>query len=295
LVVFILANIYVHGHQLLQLTVGNRRTPGGFGESLRRFREVETVHDVDILFQGSSHAYRGFDTRIFTRYGLKTFNLGSTSQTPLNSYYLLEKYLKQIHPKLIVFEVYPVLLGVDGIESFFDLAINLPLSKELAEMAIALKNPQAVNSLLGVALGRIRKPLTKFAQQDMENELYIPGGYCQSFAKGTIVKSPIPKKIEINESQLHYVDKVIRLAKRNDIPIVLITQPIQEEYRKSIINYDALSKAISLIADANNVNYIDYNYKMYLDSDKYFLDKDHLSQSGVEQFNARLLKDLLHI
>lgn len=295
LVVLILSNIYINHRQLLQLAIGNRKVTGGSGESLRRFREAETVNDVDILFLGSSHAYRGFDTRIFSGQGLKTFNMGSTSQTPLNSYYLLEKYLDQMHPKLIVFEVYPVLLGEDGIESFFDLVINLPLSREMAEMAVAVKNPHAINSLLGVTLGRVRKPLAKYSQHDVKNEQYVSGGYCQSFASESTVKSIISKKIEVDKSQVHYLSEIIRLSKSKNIPIVLVTQPIQKEYLKSITNYDAVSKTVSSIAGAENVKYIDYNKVISLDSAKDFLDKDHLSQSGVEQFDAYLLKDLPHV
>ena len=82
--------------------------------SLVRFRELQTVSDVDIIFIGSSHCYRGFDPRIFERLGLKTFNMGSTSQTPLNSYYLIRDKLDQLKPKLVIIELYPVILAGDG-------------------------------------------------------------------------------------------------------------------------------------------------------------------------------------
>ena len=41
---------------------------GGYGHTHSRLAEVKTYKDVDILFLGSSHAYRGFDTRIFSKH-----------------------------------------------------------------------------------------------------------------------------------------------------------------------------------------------------------------------------------
>ncbi|MFN9798593.1 MAG: hypothetical protein ACK54P_01135, partial [Bacteroidota bacterium] len=41
----------------------------GHGHSFSRFREADTTKNVDLLFLGSSHAYRGFDTRIFDSAG----------------------------------------------------------------------------------------------------------------------------------------------------------------------------------------------------------------------------------
>ena len=63
-----------------------------------RFNEVRLYENLDILFIGSSHAYRTFDPRFFNSMGLRTFNLGSTAQTPLNTYYLLKIYAKSLNP-----------------------------------------------------------------------------------------------------------------------------------------------------------------------------------------------------
>src|SRR5438477_3987320 len=91
-VVFCLSIFYVGRSPLLQLVIGNDSAAGGIGHTLQRLREVESVGSVDILFIGSSHAYRGFDPRLFAETGLTSFNLGSKAQSPLNSYFLLKHY-----------------------------------------------------------------------------------------------------------------------------------------------------------------------------------------------------------
>src|SRR5690554_458534 len=63
------------------------------GHTETRLKEVKSFGDVDILFLGSSHAYRGFDTRIFKKAGFRSFNLGTSAQTPLQTQILLRRYL----------------------------------------------------------------------------------------------------------------------------------------------------------------------------------------------------------
>jgi hypothetical protein len=41
----------------------------------RASSEIDTIVNVDILFFGSSHAYRAFDPNVLKKYGLKSFVL----------------------------------------------------------------------------------------------------------------------------------------------------------------------------------------------------------------------------
>ena len=63
---------------------GNVKHPlGGGGHLHTRLAEVQDHAPVDILFLGSSLAYRGFDTRIWKERGYTAFNLGSSAQSPV--------------------------------------------------------------------------------------------------------------------------------------------------------------------------------------------------------------------
>ena len=59
-----------------------RSCVGCYGHLYSRVKDAEKIKNPDILFIGSSHSYRGFDTRVFQKHGIKAFNLGSSSQTP---------------------------------------------------------------------------------------------------------------------------------------------------------------------------------------------------------------------
>ena len=97
-VVFAFSSLYLGRFQLLQIVIGNDNAPGGIGFTLERIREAETAGPVDILFVGSSHAYRGFDPRIFAALGFTSFNLGTKAQSPLNTDFLLRRYWPRLQP-----------------------------------------------------------------------------------------------------------------------------------------------------------------------------------------------------
>jgi hypothetical protein len=80
---------------------------GSKGHMYSRIQELRETKNIDILFLGSSHSYRGFDTRIFSGNGYKSFNLGSSSQTHIQSNILLKRYIDQLIPKLVIYEVNP--------------------------------------------------------------------------------------------------------------------------------------------------------------------------------------------
>ena len=108
---------------------------GSYGHSFSRLKEVEQAKDVDIVFVGSSHAYRGFDPRIFKKEGFSCFNLGSGSQTPFQTKLLLDRYLDQLNPHVLVYEVYPATFTLDGVESAVDLLSNGKIDEYSIEMA----------------------------------------------------------------------------------------------------------------------------------------------------------------
>jgi len=118
------------------------------GYTYTRLQEAKNIKDVDILFLGPSHAYRSFDPRIFKNANLTSFNLGSTSQTPIQTEILVDRYLKQINPKMVIIEVYPDIFTSDGVESSVDLIGNSEIDGDILKMAIKINNVKTYNTLL---------------------------------------------------------------------------------------------------------------------------------------------------
>lgn len=264
--------------------------PGGWGQTLLRFRDIKKYSHADVIFAGSSHTYRGFDPRIFDNENLKSFNTGSTSQTPLNTYFILKKYLPLLSPKIIILELYPNGLTVDGYESFTDLATNLEFSPEIIEMALSLKSLNAIKSLFEIYIKRIKKPLNKINQKIIENETYISGGYCESLScRKNDDPSPEPKEFILLDSQLNHLVKIIELSKKYNSELLVVIHPLPRDHFLSIKNYNQVSTRLKDMIEKNDSEYIDFNYILPLDSHDHFKDDDHLNSAGVKLFNAALI------
>lgn len=294
---YCLSSIYIGEASLLDRLSLNYKTNerGGWGQTLRRFSEIEEYENIDILFAGSSHAYRGFDPRLFAAKGLTSFNMGTSAQTPLNTYFLLKRYLPTLKPKLIVLELYPEMLAVDGFESFKDLSVNLTISKELFEMAFELKSLQSFKILFSDYLKYTYGSNKYINQRPIEDENYIQGGYCETF----IVRS----KNELNNSvkciypidlQIKYLKKIFEYSKKKNIDMLIVVQPIPDDVRSKIENYKKLSSEISDLSKNYGVDFIDFNHLLKLDSIKDFKDDDHVNANGVRKFNLSLIKFFLN-
>jgi len=294
---FVFPQIKVGNTSLMKIATRNPVSPGGFGYALERFRDVESYKDVDIMFLGSSHAYRTYDVRVYEEKGYTAFNLGSTGQTPLNSYYLMRRYWKRLQPKVVVLDLVYRVIDRDGLECFYDLSSNMSYSKEFVQMAADIGSPYAVNSSLGMWASSLLgndEPLGEQEKQD--NERYIPGGYVEfevwdndSSGTGKIT----PFTVQPIEKQFEYIRRIIDFASENGAKVVLVTKPEPRENLIVCANYDEISDLFNAVAEKAGEQFWDFNKIMEpLDWHDHFHDREYLSKPGVEIFNRLLLEKL---
>ena len=289
LLLFVLGAVHVNNKSLLSAVTDFTGEPGGEGHTLQRFREIEKTGNVDIVFLGFSHVYRGFDPRIFLKHGLTSFNMGSSSQTPLNSYFLLKRYLDRLKPKLVVFEVSPVILSLDGMESFYDLLRNVTYSPEMLEMALALKN---INALHAVIYSKIftNGTLDTAVQKEGTFYDYVPGGYCESrLTNNTHTFKKEKLSYPIVDNQASYVKKILKYAHSNNIKVLLISQPLPPEYASNITNIVEIESLLNKTATDEGAVYIDYTHSADFDTNIDFYDYTHMTHRGVIKYNNMLL------
>ncbi len=285
-------HIRVGDQSVLDLATRNPVDTGGFGFTLPRLREAETWGAVDILFLGSSHTYRSFDPRIFAEYGYRSFNLGTTGQTPINSYYILKKYFPKLQPRLIVMDIYRELYDRDGLESFYDLSKNAPFSWEMATMALALRTPHALNAALDNFFLTRTGFLDRAQQQPFEHEVYIPGGYVETHKVYTKTPNPKPQRVELQEFQLDYLRRIIDYVHERGSRIVLVSQPEPLEILRAVVNYDEIVATFAALAGEKGVRYFDFNFKLPVQTNVHFSDADHLNPAGVRLYNTALIDTL---
>ncbi|MEM1002106.1 MAG: hypothetical protein AAGH46_05615, partial [Bacteroidota bacterium] len=265
-----------------------RYLQGSYGHMSSRLSEVKNYNNIDILFVGSSHAYRGFDTRIFAKNGFRTFNLGSSSQTPIQTIVLLERYLKSLNPKTIVFEVYPELFMIDGVESSLDIIANDKNDFSSLKMAINLNNIKTYNTLIY----GIFQDLLNSNQQFLENNIkgedkYISGGFVEKEISYYSPTTYGQKDIILNKNQVDTFSKIISQIKSENIDLILVFAPVPRTNFKRFTNPSYFDGLMTTYSD-----YYNFNNFMTLNDSIHFYDSDHLNQIGVELFNNELIKIL---
>ncbi|MDR3339177.1 MAG: hypothetical protein LBT25_03610 [Candidatus Symbiothrix sp.] len=262
---------------------------GSGGYLYARLQEVKNFKDVDILFLGSSRSYRGFDTRIFNQYGFYSFNLGSSSQTPLQTKVLLNRYLNELNPKLIIYEVSPEIFHVDGVESALDIISNDKNDRETIDMALAINHIKVYNTLC-YAFERDLLHLNVNFHQPLrdENDAYISGGYVErrpvDFSND---KEMEDLEFVFNEKQSDSFREIIRLFKKQGIDYILVYTPVTHDSYESYPDNEHFDDKMQTFG-----TYYNFNKMLNLNDSLHFYDFDHLNQAGVEVFNRNLIEKI---
>ncbi|MBX3254707.1 MAG: hypothetical protein KF862_11250 [Chitinophagaceae bacterium] len=261
---------------------------GSTGYTFTRLQEVKTTQNVDVLFLGSSHTYRGFDPRIFAKHGMKSFNLGSSFQCPTQTEILLKRYLHTLNPKTIVYEVYYPTLASDGIESSVDIISNDKNDMESLKMAWKLKHIGTANTLLYAYCNELIGATDGFKEKLVkESDAYIPGGYVEKKAeapKSAVLKQS-PWRYDLNPLQVQAFENIIASIKKNNIRLILLQAPITKKLYQSFNKKEEFDKKMRGYGE-----YYNFNEILNLDDSLHFYDSDHLSQAGVEVFNKKLIE-----
>jgi hypothetical protein len=293
---FVAANRIPFGKRSLYDATSLDQWRPGKDASLLRFREVEEYGDVDVLLVGSSHAYRGFDTRIFARHGIRSFNIGSTSQSPLNTHYVLQRYLDAVTPELVVYEIYCGVLG-DGteVESACDLMANTSFSTHWLRMVLATRSLFALRASLRTYLERTTFDFSEVTTGRGLRSDYVSGGYVVSHTQReeTVVGDEARRDMVFSGRARRYLGKTLRMLRKRGIPVILVTQPLPPEYIAELPAYETIRESIRELAARHGVRYVDFNEELVLDSREHFMDYHHLNIMGVEVFNEALCVLLL--
>ena len=269
----------------------------------QRIDEAAATKNVDILFLGSSHAYRSFDPRFYAKNNLKTFNLGSSSQTPIQTKMLLDQYLDSLNPKLVVFEVYPVVFQLDGLESALDFVANTKFHWRTAAMTSRVNHIKLYNALIYDVVRESTGQNDSIGPPSPTNkDTYVPGGFVETGITHNERPLTAQQRIDffhasrtIKRKQWNaFIDIIDELIAR-DIPYLLMQTPVTSEVAglnsrmpmgwQSSLDVDSLFEAQG--------PYLNFNDRMELDDSLDFKDYHHLNQRGVERLNAELLDVLI--
>ncbi|OEK01624.1 hypothetical protein BFP97_08900 [Roseivirga sp. 4D4] len=262
---------------------------GSYGHMHTRMKEVRQVKEIDVLILGSSHAYRGFDPRIFRESGIEIFNMGSSNQTPKQALSLLKTYIDRLNPQLVIYEVYPGIFQHDGVESSLDIIANEPLNWRTIDMALTVNHLKTYNTLIFdvfvESLGlydSYQEPLTR------GDDLYVSGGYVEKSDNYTRQQTRREKSSwKLRQDQLNLLSDISDFVEMKNIDFLMIQSPVDSINFRSIRNQEEIDKVFESEGD-----YINLNNLMNLSYPEDLYDLHHLRQSGVDKFNRLLISVL---
>lgn len=211
-----------------------KESKNGYGFLANRIKEAEETENIDVLILGSSLAYRVIDTRSFDSLGIKAFNLGSSSQTPLQTEFLVERYFNKFNPNLVIWDISPTLFSISGFESFVDIASNIGFDISLFQQILTIREFEGVNTITFSALDElIRGENYNQLISRTSREIYIKGGFTQTIKTDFERFKPLKEvNLEILSYQIKSFERL--LEKLNKVNLVLVMAPIRpEDYKKN--------------------------------------------------------------
>jgi len=263
---------------------------GSYGHMHTRLLEAQGSQQVDVLFVGSSHAYRGFDTRIFAQHGIKSFNLGSSNQTPLQTLSLLKKYTKILKPKIVVYEVLPTTFENDGVESSLDIIANDRSNLEYLKMMLKVNHLKTYNAFFYDTFLELFKINQDFREPLIVGyDTYIPGGFVEKDKdfQRAMNYSNGSRDVVFLKKQKRSFEKIVKFLGVQNVKLLLVQAPVSHQAFRQIAN----NKEIDKYFDEKSL-YVNFNYMFDFDNEKYFYDSHHLNQLGVTKFNLGFIKKL---
>ena len=254
-----------------------------------KLEDLKDEQDLDVLFIGSSHCYRGFDTRIFKEEGFNAFNLGSSSQTPKETNLLLNKYLPQLKPKLIIYEVFPTCFELDGLEASLNMISAEPMEAEFIPMLWRSSSPKLYNTFIVSAFHALMKEqVIDLSVPFTSKDIYHEGGFVERVDAAYDVDVETPRAYSFRQEQLDAFEHNVKLIQEQGINLLFVYAPITNVFETSRTNPDLLDQYL----EAFEVPFWDYHQELDLVDSLHFYDEDHLNTEGVKIFNKVLLEQL---
>lgn len=278
--------------------------------------------NIDVLFVGSSHCYRSFDTEVTDKiFQRNTFNAGSSSQHLDTSYTLIKEVAKKNELETVYLELY---FGVASGYKYRDRSgatevymISDYMKPSINKFMYLLKATQAKHYVNSFVLARrswerffdldyIMKIINVKRSDDYknnsytyvtyDNEYYAGKGYVASLEKNesnyffsNVGYSKLDMSNLASQDWTKYLYKIIDYCERKDIKLVLVSAPVPDFILAAPGNYDEYITKVNTIIANTNVEYYDFNlcrqeYFPYLTLN--FKDTDHLNSWGADLFST---------
>lgn len=278
--------------------------------------EMYEQENIDVLFLGSSHVYRSIDTAIMDeRWGVNTFNAGTSSQQPVLSYYLLKEAGRKNKLSRVYMEVYYDLMwdNPDYQSPTAAYIVSDYMEPSFNRLQLLWDTGGKDYLVHGLILGRrnweklfepayLKENLLKKCGEDYRSYAYVKADNEEYAGKGFVYSREsiepatfgatepfTPVRAEaISEKNREYFDKIIAYCKKKGIELIFYSAPVPDFRLAGCGNYDSYIGQVKSFLAEKDVPYYDFNLcrsEFLKMDDSCFKDTHHLNGEGAEKFS----------
>lgn len=249
---------------------------------------------IDVVFLGTSHSYCTFNPPyLWEEYQIPSFVYAGPQQSIFMSYHYFKEVLKTQHPKVAVLEI----IGFDKSEEYVPPAVS---GNSLINMKFSLNRVEAVFSDLDWpdrftwlfpltyyhANWRNLKKANFVQEGEAENKVLGYNFLSESIASNPGELMETDGRGEILGKSLEYLDKIISLAKKEDVQLILVSAPVV--YSEKAMQRD---NTLSDICESKGIPFINFNllggaFEIDYATDFFDAGGQHLNYKGAEKVSA---------
>lgn len=274
----------------------------------KEFYQLPEGDQLDILFLGSSHAYRGIaPSLIDSLLGTRSFNLGSSGQTPLTSYHILKNAVEHVEPKMVVIDLYfHAFMEESQLANAGNNWLEIKASGAKWSFLFHAFDLYEVAALTILPILRkknnVRYALRKYLLGD--DHLKDAGSYQ---GKGYVRKDNRITLEELEADQFYNelllkkdwalqkheegLRKLVHFCREKEIAIRFISAPMPSISYQKIGDQQQIQQYLSTLTRELGVTYHDdtQNPNLGLQDDLHFYDDNHLNHAGVQRWNKAII------
>lgn len=280
--------------------------------------ELQQEDEIDYLWLGASRVYRGIDPETLDcSLNALTFNAGSSSQRPEDSYFLLKEILKHHHVEKVVYDInyimfqdYPgdstirthILLdympfGINKLQYAYEVLgkpeYGITTISNIVRYKEAWKDSKKVLQNIRMHLLDSSYKECDYSKAKTGDEWYDGKGFVYStrvYESGDYLQVPWSRE-DLYPLQLEYLQKMVSLCKEYGCELLFISLPVYPDYLEREPNYADIYDYFLTFSEKNEIEYVDLNQITMSElglTKESFQDEMHLNGKGAEEISRYL-------
>lgn len=248
-------------------------------------------NSLDVLFVGSSHCYRAFNPLVFDSLTLKkSFNLGSSAQTPVTTLFVLEEAFKTQKPEIVVFEIFPGVWKSKNYSTSAKFNYEFIRSSDIRKKMLMsgfkdVKEAFQLNFLISRYKRIVRYGMKGLFRSSLKSPDfdYVSKGFVGTYKSNkSSFKEWTYNLDKIEKKQIEYIDKIKKFCADQDVKLCFVINPYNPDYLTKCQNYkDVHEMALTITKGYKLIdfNMLDFSFDPNVD----FYDSGHTSYKGADK------------